>query len=182
MSSTPTTLLPPSPSRQSNKIQRIDDRHPAIEKEINEEANSLQQMNDHSMYSQQTAQQQLMEHDFGRLMVHALSFLDVVTLLRKQVVSKQFKDLCTKAITAKCGKDGPEPITDKTIRYAVRKFCYIKAGSYDKQDMEKIACTYGFPIDSWNVSQVTDMSKIFFLTKIFLMNTLDHGTHPTSRT
>jgi surface protein len=27
--------------------------------------------------------------------------------------------------------------------------------------MEEIACTYGYPIDRWDVSQVTDMSSLF---------------------
>ncbi|KAG7357868.1 fibronectin domain containing protein [Nitzschia inconspicua] len=107
-------------------------------------------------------QQQLMEHDFGRLLIHALSYLDVVTLLQKQVVSKQFKELCTKAISMKCGNDGPKPLTNSTLREAVVKFCDImyKEGS-NKEDMEEIACTYGFPIDSWNVSQLTNMSELF---------------------
>ncbi|KAG7357685.1 fibronectin domain containing protein [Nitzschia inconspicua] len=110
----------------------------------------------------QTVPQQFMEHDCCRLLLHSLSFLDVVTLWRKQIVSKQFKELCTQTITAKCGKDGPPPLTNETLRTAVREFCPIMYDpNRNKEDMETIACTYGYPIDSWNVSQSTDMTFLF---------------------
>ncbi|KAG7341025.1 fibronectin domain containing protein [Nitzschia inconspicua] len=119
-------------------------------------------MNDDSTRVEETAQQQLMEHDSGRLMIHALSYLDVVTLLQRRLVSKQFKDLCTKAITAKCGKDGPKPHTNETLREALSFFRRnLWSINFHVGDIEKIACTWGFPIDSWNVSQVTDMSELF---------------------
>ncbi|KAG7357732.1 fibronectin domain containing protein [Nitzschia inconspicua] len=157
MSSNPTSL-PPSPSRRSNKKQRKDTYN--VEKETNKTSES---MND-KVGREQALQEQLMEHDNGRLVLHALSFLDVVTLLRKQVVSKHFKDLCTKAITAKCGKNGPKPLTNAELKKAVRMFCSILYdGVYSCfiDDMEYIASEYGFPIDSWNVSQVTDMTEVF---------------------
>ncbi|KAG7350223.1 fibronectin domain containing protein [Nitzschia inconspicua] len=110
-------------------------------------------------------QEQFMEQDYGGLMLHALSFLDVITLLQKQVVSKHFNELCTKAITAKCGKDDPKPHTNNTLRETVRLYCQIMYNNHPNSnnihDMETIASTYGFPIDSWNVSQVTDMSELF---------------------
>ncbi|KAG7350160.1 hypothetical protein IV203_009520 [Nitzschia inconspicua] len=92
-----------------------------------------------------------------------LSFLDVVTLLRKQVVSKQFNKLCTQTITAKCGKDGPPPLTQ--TKHWQRQFvnsvpsCMIPIPT--KKTWKRLLCKYGYPIDSWNVSQVTDMSKLF---------------------
>ncbi|KAG7339931.1 hypothetical protein IV203_024981 [Nitzschia inconspicua] len=101
MSSNPTSFLPPSPSRHSDKKQRKDTYND--EKETNETSESMTDW----VEREQALQEQLMEHDNGRLVLHALSFLDVVTLLRKQVVSKHFKELCTKAITAKCGKNVP---------------------------------------------------------------------------
>ncbi|KAG7350261.1 hypothetical protein IV203_009621 [Nitzschia inconspicua] len=110
----------------------------------------------------ETLQDVFMEHGCGALILYTLSFLDVVTLLRKQVVSKHFKDLCSQTITAKCGKDGPEPLTNSTLREAVVKFCEIMYNpDSNKDDMETIACKYGYPIDSWNVSQVTYMSQLF---------------------
>ncbi|KAG7371623.1 molybdenum cofactor biosynthesis protein C [Nitzschia inconspicua] len=139
----------PSPFRHCNKKRRTDNQTNEIIKN-----NSLQQMN--------ARQHQLMGHDFGRLMIHALSYLDVVCLLRKQVVSKHFKELCNKAITAKCGKDGPKPLSNIQLQEAIIQFCEIMyEDDSNKEDMEKIACTYDFPIDSWNVSQVTDMSALF---------------------
>ncbi|KAG7357879.1 fibronectin domain containing protein [Nitzschia inconspicua] len=132
-----------------------------------ENNNSLQQMDD-SMCTEEAIEEIFLQHDCGGLMVHVLSFLNVVTLLRKQVVSKQFKDLCTKAITAKYGKDGSKTLTNETVRPAVYRFCEImyKDGS-NKFNMEEIACAYGFPIDSWNVSQVTDMSNLFLCLVFF---------------
>ncbi|KAG7350132.1 fibronectin domain containing protein [Nitzschia inconspicua] len=101
---------------------------------------------------------QFLEHDGCRLLLHSLSFLDLVTLLRKQVVSKQFKELCSKAITAKCGKDGPKPHNNETLRKAVKTYHDIRYDSdSNKEDMEDITCKYGYPTDSWNVSQVTDI-------------------------
>ncbi|KAG7357648.1 lipoprotein [Nitzschia inconspicua] len=109
--------------------------------------------------------EQFLEQDYGGLMLHALSYLIVLTLLRKQVVSKHFKELCSKTIRNKCGENGPPPLTNETLREAVRKYCrFMDMYRYpfgNKDDMETIACTYGFPIDSWNVSQVTDMSELF---------------------
>ncbi|KAG7341022.1 lipoprotein [Nitzschia inconspicua] len=145
------SLLSTSP--HSNKKQRRDD----IE--------AVKQL--HHNYSDnarfQTVQEKVLEQDFGGLMLHSLSFLDVVTLLRKQVVSKHFKDLCTKTITAKCGKDGPTPLTRAKLKKAIRKYCNIMYNEgFNKQHMEEIACTYGFPIDSWNVSKVRDMSSLFY--------------------
>ncbi|KAG7357589.1 fibronectin domain containing protein [Nitzschia inconspicua] len=111
----------------------------------------------------ETLQDIFMQHGCGALILYTLSFLDVVTLLRKQVVSKHFKELCSKTITAKCGEDGPPPLTNETLRTAIREFCPIMYDpSFNKDDMEEIACKYGFPIDSWNVSQVTEMSQLFF--------------------
>ncbi|KAG7358160.1 fibronectin domain containing protein [Nitzschia inconspicua] len=163
-------LLPSSPpSPHCTKKQRKG-TPTAQEKGTNEETNSFQQMYDdvsvHNVMDQeQDIQEQFMfmEHSCGAIMLHALSFLDVVTLLRKQVVSKHFKDLCTKAITSKCGKDGPKPLSSEQLRKAVGKFCEImyKEGSSNKEEMEEIACNYGFPIDSWNVSKVIDMSQLF---------------------
>ncbi|KAG7363909.1 hypothetical protein IV203_037111 [Nitzschia inconspicua] len=174
MSSNPTSL-PPSPFRRSNKKQRKDTYN--VEKETNKTSESMNE----KVGREQALQEQLMEHDNGRLVLHALSFLDVVTLCRKQAVSKHFKELCTQAITAKCGKNGPKPHTDATLRKTVKKFHTIM---YDdgssKEDMEEIACEYGFPIDSWNVSQVTSMSYLF-VNKFFLMHTLDPGTHSMLR-
>ncbi|KAG7357654.1 fibronectin domain containing protein [Nitzschia inconspicua] len=120
--------------------------------------------------NQDTTDQTLSPDMFLRhdCMLHALSFLDVLTLLRKQVVSKHFKELCSKTIRNKCGKDGPKPHTNETLRRTVRKYCQIM---YDpdsnKDDMETIAFKYGYPIDSWNVSQVTDMSYIFINNRNF---------------
>ncbi|KAG7357684.1 fibronectin domain containing protein [Nitzschia inconspicua] len=110
----------------------------------------------------------LLRHD---CMLHALSFLDVLTLLRKQVVSKHFQELCSKTIRNKCGENGPPPLTNETLREAVRKYCRLlemyRYSFSNIDDLETIACTYGYPIDSWDVSQVTDMSTLFLMNHHF---------------
>ncbi|KAG7357692.1 hypothetical protein IV203_002380 [Nitzschia inconspicua] len=177
MASDPTSS-PSSSSRRgiSNRRNQLQDDDTLARREMgtnnknNNKYDRLQQPRneDDSICSEQTqtVPQQFMEHDGCRLLLHSLSFLDVLTLLRKQVVSKQFKELCSQTITAKCGNDGPPPLTNETLRTAVREFCPIM---YDpdsnKEDMETIACTYGYPIDSWNVSQVTDMSNLLGLRR-----------------
>jgi hypothetical protein len=65
----------------------------------------------------------------GALVVYALSFLDVKTLLQKE---------------------------SEELRDAVAKY-----RNYDASAMEEIACTYGYPIDKWDVFQVKDMTCVF---------------------
>ncbi|KAG7357815.1 fibronectin domain containing protein [Nitzschia inconspicua] len=157
------SLLSASP--HSNKKQRTDDIETVKQLHHNYCSDNALEMNPNTI---QSIQEKVLEQDYGGLMLHSLSFLDVVTLLQKQVVSKQFKDLCTKAITAKCGKDGPKPLTRAKLKKAIRKYCNIMYyEGYNIQHMEEIACTYGFPIDSWNVSKVRDMSYLFLRETYF---------------
>jgi surface protein len=101
--------------------------------------------------------QQFLEQDNGGLLVHALSFLDVPTLLQKQTVSHTWKDHCTRVIDEKCGPNGPKQFQSKQeLRDAVVQYC-----EKDPVSMEVLACTYGYPMDKWDASRVTDMSNLF---------------------
>jgi Mycoplasma protein of unknown function, DUF285 len=111
----------------------------------------------------QELRQQWFHQDEGALVVHALSFLDVKILLQMECFNKTWRQLCEKTIDDKCGHNGPKAFqSNQELRDAVENYCMYEVGS-----MEEIACTYGYPIDKWNVSQVEDMSSIFSKMKTF---------------
>ena len=92
------------------------------------------------------------------LLVEALAYLDVTSLVQKKQVSCQWERLCSQAIDQKCG-NVPQPFrSNDELRTVVRK--YIKTIE-DPKDAEEIAKTYGWPIGRWDVSQVEDFSHIF---------------------
>jgi hypothetical protein len=93
----------------------------------------------------------------GALVVYALSFLDVKTLLQKESVNKAWRNLWKQTIHSKCGQNGPKAFeSNEELRDAVAKY-----RNYDASAMEEIACTYGYPIDKWDVFQVKDMTCVF---------------------
>jgi hypothetical protein len=101
--------------------------------------------------------QQWLHHDEGFLVVQALSFLDVKTLLQNERVDKTWRKLCKKTVQNKCNPHGTKRFQSKLeLRDAVDKYC-----KYDAVSMEYIACTYGYPIDRWDVSQIESMSGLF---------------------
>jgi surface protein len=109
----------------------------------------------------QELHQQWFHLDDGALVVYTLSFLqlkvDVKTLLQMEKISKTWRQFCKKTIDDKCGNNGPKPFQSKQeLVDAVEKYC-----KYEAEAMEEIACTYGYPMDKWNVSQVEDMSNVF---------------------
>jgi hypothetical protein len=84
------------------------------------------------------------------MILSTLSFLDVKTFLQREKINKTWRQLCKKTIDDKCGHHGPKAFQSKQeLRDVVKKYCNYDAGS-----MEEIACTYGYPIDKWNVSQI----------------------------
>jgi hypothetical protein len=110
----------------------------------------------------QELRQQWLNQDEGGLLVYTLSFLDVKTLLQKELISKAWRHLCKKTIDDKCGNNGPKPFeSNQELKDAVEKYCRYST------EMEEIACTYGYPIDKWNVSQVRDMSEVFLQMDTF---------------
>lgn len=90
-----------------------------------------------------------------------MQFLDVATLVEKKQVNKEWKELCAKAIVAKCKSAHPFQ-SNKELKEAVEKYC-----QNDPLEVDQLACTYGYPIDKWNVSQVTDFSYVFFCHRHF---------------
>jgi surface protein len=103
---------------------------------------------------------QWLNHDDGVLVVHALSFLDVKSLLQKERVNKTWRKLCKETIKTKCSPHGPKPFqSNQELRDAIDKYCKCEASA-----MEDITSAYGYPIDSWDVSQIEDMYAIFCCT------------------
>ncbi|KAG7341050.1 fibronectin domain containing protein [Nitzschia inconspicua] len=107
------------------------------------------------------------------LVLHVLSYLNIEKLLQLQTLSKNFQFLCTKAIDNKCGEDGPRSFENsKELRRVVYLYCEIKSGNgaHHEIDMEAIATVCGYPINKWDVSKVTDMSRLFEDNKKFNEN------------
>jgi transposase-like protein len=103
------------------------------------------------------------------LVMYALSFLDVKTLLQTETVNKTWRKLCKKTLRNKCcGR--PKVFQHKQeLKDAITKYC-----CYEGTTMEEIAGTYGYPMDTWNVSQITNMSFLF-QHSVHSMNTLGKG-------
>jgi hypothetical protein len=100
---------------------------------------------------------QWQEQDEGALLMYALSFLDVISLLQKEIVNKTWRQLIKDIVDAKYGQDRPKAFqSNQELRDAVVKYCKSEAVA-----IEEIACTYGYPINNWDVSQIEDMSKVF---------------------
>jgi hypothetical protein len=94
----------------------------------------------------QELRRQLQNQDDGALIMSALSFLGVKTLLQKETVNKAWWKLCKDTINAKCRQDGPRKAfqSNQELRDMVDQYC-----EYEANTMEMIACTYGYPIDNW---------------------------------
>jgi Mycoplasma protein of unknown function, DUF285 len=89
--------------------------------------------------------------------MYTLAFLDTKSLLQKISVNKLWMNRCKKIIDAKCGDNGPKAFqSNQELRDAVEKYCH-----YNATEMEEIACTYGYPMDKWDVAQIQDMSSLF---------------------
>jgi surface protein len=88
--------------------------------------------------------------------MYAISFLDAKTLIQKETVSKTWRKLSKTAMRSKVFESKQE------LRDGVTRYCTFEAAT-----MEEIAGTYGYPMDSWDVSKITDMSNLFFQMRRF---------------
>ena len=110
-----------------------------------------------------------------------LSHFDVKTLVEKKQVSKNWYTFCTGEIDTKRTKAFQ---TNKELNDAVRKYCGCK--DYDKPDLtgwtprarhdadlaEEFACTYGYPMNNWDVSKIektfmASLRPIYISMRIF---------------
>jgi surface protein len=101
-------------------------------------------------------QQLWFEQEEDSLMIFALSFLDVKSLLQKEMVSKTWRKLSKLTIRNKCCGRSKAFQSKQELKDAITKYCRYEAAS-----MEEIAGTYGYPMDNWDVSEMTDMSYLF---------------------
>ena len=96
--------------------------------------------------------------------MNCFEYLDVVTLIQKEPVSKYWHHLCIKAIDYKCNKKKKFQST-KELRNMVDKHspeCY--SNNYrpsSPMNAEEIASIYGYPINKWIISNINDFSYIF---------------------
>ena len=96
------------------------------------------------------------------LLLNTLSFCDTSTLCQWKRVNKRWRELCLSVIDEKCrlnnaNRKPKQFLSNKDLRDAVRKYC-----KYEAESMEEIACLYGFPINKWDVSQMTDFGHAFY--------------------
>jgi surface protein len=116
----------------------------------------------------QQLHEQWTEQDNSALLRHSLSFLDVATLLQKQAVCKAWRAHCIMVIDSKVEKGGPRALESKEeLKNTVDKYGSMKNFGTSPKNMEDIACKYGYPIDKWNVSKITDMARLFEWQKNF---------------
>jgi len=91
-----------------------------------------------------------------------LSFLDIVSLLKKKRICKRWEALCTLNIDKKSRVFEFE----KELKDAIRVYNDIKHNyniSFEMKaiEIEPIASIYCWPICKWNVSQIRDFSNLF---------------------
>ena len=90
------------------------------------------------------------------IMLHTLAYLDVITLVEKKPVSQRWNRLCTITIDLKAAKGVTRFQTREELSLEVNR--YVR---YERKDAEKFACTYGWPMNNWDVSKIKDFSKMF---------------------
>ena len=100
------------------------------------------------------------------LVLHTLSFMSAMELLncqRGKNTSQKWKDICSKAISNKCQEPKKAFHSNQELRKAVHTYCRRN----ESQSLENVVSTYGYPIDKWDVSQVTNFSRVFAMQMNF---------------
>jgi hypothetical protein len=82
----------------------------------------------------------------------------VKTLIKKKRVCRHWRQMGTKVIEAKRTSSTRKVLTtNQELCDAVGRYCEAK----DPDAVEKIAATYGWPINKWDVSNLQDFSNVF---------------------
>ena len=112
------------------------------------------------------------------------SHFDLVTLIIKKKVSRSWNSLCTTAINEKCSPETRTAfVTNAELREAVRRYCgyrliipevggmpivYMNEDrAPDREEAERIARLHGWPINRWDVSTISDFSRVFEYLQFF---------------
>jgi len=91
------------------------------------------------------------------ILQHILSYLCTGTLLQMKQVNTLWRSSCTVAIDRKLPKGARKVFqSNNELRYAVRKYSW-----HQWEHIERFATTYGYPINTWDVSMLKDLSTIF---------------------
>eukprot|EP00978_Attheya_sp_CCMP212_P045426 scaffold345976_cov29-Attheya_sp.AAC.1 len=85
-----------------------------------------------------------------------MSFWDVPTLVQKKAVCHLWQRRCTSVIDSKAPRPRKALETNTELCDAVTKYT-----RYNASDADTFATSYGWPIDSWDVSRVQDFSSVF---------------------
>lgn len=91
----------------------------------------------------------------NELLRSILSYACTAALVHMKQVNRRWKELCTHAIDRK--RTGRVHFhTTRELKKTIRK--YVR---YQWEDAEMFAVTYGFPMNNWDVSHLTDLSYVF---------------------
>jgi surface protein len=95
------------------------------------------------------------------LVYYMLSYLDLASLLQKQRVCKRWRRMSTVAIDKLCCPFfGPKVFeSQEELKAAVSLYCDKR--KHNHTALHYLAMMYGYPINKWDVSQVSDFSDIF---------------------
>eukprot|EP00978_Attheya_sp_CCMP212_P031596 scaffold120140_cov74-Attheya_sp.AAC.3 len=85
-----------------------------------------------------------------------LTLCDVPTLVQKKCVCHFWQRICTVIVDQKVPIPRKQFQTRDELRTAVKKYA-----RYEVNDADAFATTYGWPIDTWDVSKVKDFSRVF---------------------
>lgn len=100
------------------------------------------------------------------MLIKIHSFFRTTTLVRMKQVNRAWEESCIAAIEQKLVSGRRRSFqTSKELRYAVALYGRVK--SNDDDNAEKFATTYGFPINKWDVSKLTDLSYVFWNLSTF---------------
>ena len=101
------------------------------------------------------------------LVQEVLSYFDVANLTRKKVVCQHWKQLCTNAIDGKVITGSKKAFESKDeLLQAVENYLeqYETCNSLHSED---IATKYGWPIGTWDISGIEDLSNVFYFKNDF---------------
>ena len=138
----------------------------------NNDKNNSNEEEDEFLDRNEVIKMQWKDQEDGRLVLKCLEYLDVVTLIQKKSVSKQWQQLGTKAIDDKCieRKKKKSFQFKQELHDAVDKYAGTPSNEFrpcTPKDAEEIASSYGYPIDKWDVSNIKDFSRLFMNRSAF---------------
>ena len=161
-------------SKKNDREASMDDDEeakPSVEDSVakksrrDEEAPNDQHHEDQQNNNNEPVDEEEQEESFetlpDELKIRIIDFLAVKSILQSKQVSRSWNNTyCDSALKAK-KKPGAGIFREKKeLQTAVDKLCKC-LDPYDENIAEEVACSYGWPIGKWDVSQITDFSFLF---------------------